>query len=693
MTSTRKIIRILAIEDNPVDGKVLIQALKGIDDFSVEVFIKPTLSEGLTELEQDEFDLIFLDLFLPDSIGIETVKAILQWSVSVPVVVLSGMDDIDIALEAIRLGAKDYIRKVQISSFVLSKVIIYALDKVVQDSEKKLILDVLGLMNWKGDFTETVTKILDIIRRDLGIESAGMRFRDGIDFPFLVTSGLPDAFLNMENSLCQVDAEGNLVSDENGCGNLECICGMVIQGKTDPLRSLFTSGGSFITNSYEEFEKDALTLGETTILRNTCFTMGFESVAIIPIRIDDEIIGTLQLNDTRKNRFTADMTAVLEKIVGHVGMALKRNAAEQALKESEERMHTILENIQAGVIIVNPQTHRIVYANHNALVLTGREPEEVMGNSCFDFICPNHPGCCPVTDNGKHFVHTECTILHKSGRHIPVIKTVAPVQVNNSSLLLETFIDITRQKEIEINLVREKEHAEESDRLKTAFINNISHEVRTPLNGILGFSTMLIEEGLVNEEGKEFTKVIESCSEQLLRIMTDIMDYSLIESSGLMYELSEIPVQPVLTHCLEFIRNLITHSRKPIEVILRTPPDVATDKLWADSQRLEQIIINLLDNAHKFTSEGTIEFGYRINDQVYTFFVKDTGIGIEPELLTLIFEKFRQADVDSSRKFGGTGLGLPISKGIVKLFDGSIWAESDPGSGSVFYFTVPGNQR
>jgi PAS domain S-box-containing protein len=690
MTSTRKTIRILAIEDNPLDSKVLLQSLKAIDDYNPEVIIKSTLSEGIFLLEHDVFDLVFLDLFLSDSQGIETVKAILNGKAAAPVVVLSGMEDIDLALEAIRLGAKDYIRKVQISPSVLSKVITYALEKVVQENEKKLILDILALMNWTGDFTSTVSKILEVIRRDIGVEGIGMRFRDGIDFPFLVTSGLSEAFLNIENSLCRFDAGGSLVCDEKGCGVLECVCGMVIQGKTDPLRPFFTEGGSFIANSADEFEKETAALGEKASIRNTCFSMGFESVAIIPIRIDHEIIGSLQLNDSRKNRFTADMTSVLEKIVGHIGMALKRNAAEQALKESEERLHTILENIQAGVVIVNPQTHRIVYVNRNALVLTGREAAEVMGSSCFDFICPNPPGSCPITDMGKQFVYRECEILHKSGRCIPVIKTVAPVQVNNSSLLLETFIDITHQKDIENKLVKEKEHAEESDRLKSAFINNISHEVRTPLNGILGFSTMLIEDGLLNDEGKEFTQVIESCSEQLLRIMTDIMDYSLIESSGLMYEITEIPVKPVLDHSLGFIRNLIAHSRKPLEVILQVPPTAGTDKLWADSKRLQQVMINLLDNAHKFTAYGQIEFGYRIHNQEYTFFVKDTGIGIAPEKLTLIFEKFRQVDDDTSRKYGGTGLGLPICRGIVTLLGGSMWVESVPGSGSGFYFTVPG---
>jgi signal transduction histidine kinase len=235
------------------------------------------------------------------------------------------------------------------------------------------------------------------------------------------------------------------------------------------------------------------------------------------------------------------------------------------------------------------------------------------------------------------------------------------------------------------------EKAQESERLKTAFLQNMSHEIRTPLNAVIGFSEMMSLTGFSDEERDEFAEIVVNNSRQLLSLVDDIMTISTIETQQNKLSESRLHVSSLLSelHAV-FAGNL----KAGVDLKILLPEgDQSGFTIIADEMKLRQIFNNLIGNALKFTHEGSISFGYDLNQESsIRFFVKDTGIGILPEVQDKIFERFRQAGENIQKRYGGTGLGLAISKGQVDLMGGRIWVESEIGKGSVFYFEIPLHQ-
>ncbi len=240
-------------------------------------------------------------------------------------------------------------------------------------------------------------------------------------------------------------------------------------------------------------------------------------------------------------------------------------------------------------------------------------------------------------------------------------------------------------------LEKAKEKAEESDRLKSAFLANMSHEIRTPMNGIMGFSQMLQQKEFPREKQKQFFDIINSRTKHLLRLIDDIVDISKIEVNQLAVNLQQFNINDILNELYNVYKSeLIKNNKENITFSVKKDLDYSESYLYSDVNRFRQILENLINNAIKFTDEGTIEFGYRIQDNGYIlFFVNDTGIGISKNKQEEIFERFRQIDDSSNRAYEGTGLGLTISLNLVELLGGKMWVESEKGKGSTFCFTLP----
>jgi PAS domain S-box-containing protein len=238
-------------------------------------------------------------------------------------------------------------------------------------------------------------------------------------------------------------------------------------------------------------------------------------------------------------------------------------------------------------------------------------------------------------------------------------------------------------------LQQAKERAEESDALKSAFLANISHEIRTPMNGIIGFSEMLLREDMTREKQAQYARIIIDSSHQLLSIISDVLDISLIEAGQVVIKEEEVNVNDVLLDILNFYTNIA--ERNNLSLYCKKELNDPRATVVTDKTKLRQILSNLVGNAIKFTQEGYIEFGYELKGHMLQFFVKDTGIGIDPAMHSVIFERFRQVDSSLSRGYGGTGLGLSISKVLVEKLGGQIWLHSEVGMGTVFYFTIPYN--
>lgn len=247
--------------------------------------------------------------------------------------------------------------------------------------------------------------------------------------------------------------------------------------------------------------------------------------------------------------------------------------------------------------------------------------------------------------------------------------------------------DITERKFIQEELRLAKERAEESDQLKSAFLANMSHEIRTPMNGILGFADLLKEPNLSGEDQLKYIEIIEKSGIRMLNIINDIIDISKIESGLMNVDLKESNINDQIEFIYAFFKQEV--ERKGIKLFYRRFFSDHEAIIVTDREKLFAILTNLVKNAIKYSEAGTIEIGYVKKDQFLEFFVKDTGIGIPKERQGAIFERFIQADIKDSKSLQGAGLGLAISKSYVEMLGGEIWVESEVGTGSTFFFTIP----
>ncbi len=267
--------------------------------------------------------------------------------------------------------------------------------------------------------------------------------------------------------------------------------------------------------------------------------------------------------------------------------------------------------------------------------------------------------------------------------------TISPLVDDKGNICnyIRIMVDITQKKKDHEALINAKEKAEESDRLKAAFLNNISHEIRTPMNAINGFSGLLNTPGLAPGKINEYAEIIIRSGDQLVSVIDDIVSIATIEAGQEKINEQEVNLNSVCRLVHE--QFLLNASEK--DIVLNFKPSVADAEaiVLTDKTKLMQVISNLVNNAVKFTDKGSVDFGFHINGNELEFHVKDTGIGISSDFHTEIFKRFRQVEDENNRHFGGSGLGLSILKAYIELLGGKIWLTSGPGEGSAFCFSIP----
>lgn len=362
----------------------------------------------------------------------------------------------------------------------------------------------------------------------------------------------------------------------------------------------------------------------------------------------------------------------------------ERKRADDILKETDEFNRSLLMTIPFGMDVVD-ETGTILFMGEKFRKMFGGD---AIGKKCWDLYCDNGVQCegCPLRNDIKTGTTSTYEAHNILGGKIFDINHTGMI-FHGKKAMLEIFHDITERKKSENDLIRSKEKAEESDRLKTAFLHNISHEIRTPMNAIVGFANLLREPGLSQEEHDSYTDIISRSSHHLLSIVNDVIEISNVEAGRLKISLSDCNLAGIFDDLYAQFRT--TASEKEIEFSISTPAAGGIARLTTDCTKFIQVMTNLLNNAFKFTSSGKIIFGYTIKDPYIEFFVSDTGIGIEHDSQEKIFERFYQVDNTVTRLHEGTGIGLSISKAYVELLGGKIWLRSSPGKGSVFYFTIP----
>ena len=294
-----------------------------------------------------------------------------------------------------------------------------------------------------------------------------------------------------------------------------------------------------------------------------------------------------------------------------------------------------------------------------------------------------------LTNKGFH--ESELRLRHKGGHYVTLLTRSVIVKDETGEILgaLTVSRDITKMKQVHEDLVKANIEAETSNRLKSSFLANISHEIRTPLNSVVGFSNLLLSDDITQELKEEYIEHINRNSEKLLQIIGDIIDLSRLESSQIEITYEEASVSAIVNEVINEARQVIKRNEKSIILNVKNQFGESTDLVFTDKIWLKRVLNHLMDNAIKFTLDGSIEFSYSREDENLFFRVKDTGIGINKENLKNIFEEFRQEINGHHRPFEGLGIGLTLAKEVVERMGGKIFVQSEKGIGSEFSFSIP----
>ena len=365
---------------------------------------------------------------------------------------------------------------------------------------------------------------------------------------------------------------------------------------------------------------------------------------------------------------------------------------EKALEQSEEQYRLIVENAKDGILI--SQNDKFIYKNAQFVSMLGYNTEEFEDITFKEIY--TEEGLKDLYERNKKREageplsnHYETSFKKKDGTIIYVEVTYELIDYHNETATFAIVRDITEKKEYEKKLKDALDRAEESDHLKSAFLANMSHEIRTPMNGIIGFTNLLKKKDLSKEKTEQYLDIIEKSGQRLMNIINDLIDISKIEAKQIEINRSNFK----LNDLIEFLRQFFEPECSAKDLYLKTEvPDSAID-LYADKDKLEAVLINLLKNAIKFTNEGGITFGFEIIDKKIKFFVKDTGIGIPGEKQKVVFDRFAQVDNSISRPYEGAGLGLSISSAFVEMLGGELLLDSEYRKGSVFHFSIPHKAR
>jgi len=443
-----------------------------------------------------------------------------------------------------------------------------------------------------------------------------------------------------------------------------------------------------------EREKELTELGEIELVGAPCVSwLG------VPLKHDDVTIGIFAVQSYSEDVvYTKSDASLLEFASDQIAMAIDRRRHQDSIRATQEKQRRVFESSPDPMIVTDPNA-TILDFNSAFVEAFNVEPELVYGEKIFRFINRNNwrQAIKDFKETWKvgYLKNLEYQVVRPDG--VAFDGEVSSGAIYNREGKPESMViilkNITERKEAERKLLEAKYKAEESDKLKTAFLSNMSHEIRTPMNAIVGFSDLLSDEVLTVDERRDFIAQINQGADDLMRLIDDIIDIAKIEAGQVNVHIAECFIRDLFKELhLMFIQNVKRSGKEEVFITLKWDWPMNDLAIYTDPFRLKQILVNLLSNAVKFTEEGEIILGIKEHKEGIFFYVKDSGIGIREEKQRVIFDRFMQGHETKTKLYGGTGLGLAISKNLTEILGGEIGVKSRSGEGATFWFILPKNE-
>ncbi len=579
-------------------------------------------------------------------------------------------------------------------------------EELLQDLKKKGELDerhllasirLLHLLASGKSSEEVMSTLLPFFQELSGCEAVAVRLREEEDYPYFRTLGFDSEFVKVENRLCAKDLAGQIKRDDIGNPILECMCGNILCGRFDHSKPFFTPNGSFWTNSTSELFEATTEEDLQTSTRNRCSAEGYESVALVPLHHNEEIIGLIQFNDRRKDRFSKGFISLVELLADSVTVAVVRRWEEESLRKREEYYRAMVTAFD-GLIYICSANYRIEFLNE---AMKRRIGHDATGEPCYEAL-HGLDAICPWCKNDLIFAgksHRWVVQSPKDNRWYEVSNT--PIRKNNKIVSKQAMImDVTERQQLHEELLRKQQDlilandllesrvAERTANLEAAmrehesFSYSVSHDLRAPLRHINSFSAIMMED-LADElppTAKDYLERIRSASNRMGGLIDHLLELSRVGRAAL--KLEPVDMSEMAASILTVLQEM--EPKRTVKIFVEGDMRVLGDRTL-----LQQLLQNLLGNAWKYTSKTVnahIEFGCSKRGEGPVFYVKDNGAGFDMQYKDNLFVAFQRLHTG---EFEGEGIGLTTAQRIIQRHSGDIWAEGEVGKGATFYFTLP----
>ena len=628
-------IKILIVEDLPTDVELAVREIrKGNIDFTYKVV--DTEPEFKKELSAFNPDIIVSDYMMPGFDGMKALKITRAKDSIIPFVVLTGSMNEETAVDCMKAGANDYVLKEKIKRLPFA--IHEALEKSQVRKENEKI---------EKQLSESEEKYRSLIENSA--DAIYLLFNRKFE---IINPSFEKMFGYSIDEVNRSDFDFTQLVAPESKPYIEERFKKMQQGKYVDPRYEFTA----ITKNGEKKEVEA-------------------SVSYIDFKGEKAVQGVIR-DITEKKKMIKDLIIAKERA-----------------EESEFKVRSMFKNSQIGILFcdnkgnileVNPAILDIlgspsIEATKKINLLTFKPLQEVG-------FAQNIEKC--ITE--KRLITEVTQYKSKWGKTVFMRYYLFPVIVNEKVIgVWANLNNLTDLYTTQNELIAAKEKAEESDRLKSAFLANVSHEIRTPMNGILGFADLLKKPELNDEKQQSYIDIIEKSGNRMLDLIDDLINISRIESGEVDISFTETNLNVQFNFLYDFFHA--ETEQKGLDLKLNCPLPLDQAKIYTDREKFEAIMINLVKNAIKFTNEGKIEMGYEPKKGKIEFYVKDSGVGVPKDKQEAIFKRFVQAESGFSRDYEGAGLGLSITKAYVEALGGKIWLKSEEGKGTQIYFTLPVN--